>query len=67
MVKNKLFSRVSLQARLREILTMWGEEQGYEIIQSALEREIHYEQYQKSQRNRMRVVSNSVCRPEPLE
>ena len=60
MTKNKLFERVSLQARLRDILTTWGEETGYEIIQAALEKEIHYEQYRKSQRARIRIVPNSL-------
>jgi hypothetical protein len=62
---NKLFDRVRLQVRLREILTTWGDQEGYEIIQSALEKEIHYEEYRK--RDRIRVVPNSVCRTEPLE
>ena len=60
MLNNKLFDRVRLQAKLREILTTWGEEDGYEIIQSALEKEIHYDQYKKSQRNRMRVIPNRL-------
>lgn len=64
---NKLFDRLALQAKLRTILTTWGDEAGYEIIQSALEREIQYDQYQKSQRLGVRVVPNSVCRTEPLE
>ena len=55
MPNNKLFDRVRLQAKLREILTTWGDEAGYEIIQAALEKEIHYDQYKKSQRDRLRV------------
>ena len=55
MLNNKLFDRVRLQAKLREILTTWGDEAGYEIIQAALEKEIHYDQYKKSQRDRLRV------------
>jgi hypothetical protein len=60
MLNNKLFDRVRLQAKLREILTTWGEEDGYEIIQSALEKEIHYDEYKKSQRDRMRVIPNRL-------
>ena len=60
MTHNKLFDRVRLQAKLREILTTWGEEDGYEIIQSALEKEIHYDEYKKSQRDRVRVIPNGL-------
>ena len=60
MTHNKLFDRVRLQAKLREILTTWGEEDGYEIIQSALEKEIHYDEYKKSQRDRVRVIPNRL-------
>ena len=60
MLNNKLFDRVRLQAKLREILTTWGEEDGYEIIQSALEKEIHYDEYKKSQRDRVRVIPNGL-------
>jgi hypothetical protein len=62
MTKNKLFDRVSLQANLRRILNTWGDEIGYEIIQSALEKEIHYDEYKKreSQRDRIRVVPNCL-------
>ena len=60
MLNNKLFDRIRLQAKLREILTTWGEEDGYEIIQSALEKEIHYDEYKKSQRDRMRVIPNRL-------
>lgn len=49
---NKLFDRIRLQARLREILTAWGDQAGYEIIHTALEREIQYEQYRKSSSGR---------------
>lgn len=62
MTKNKLFDRVKLQANLRTILTTWGEEDGYQIIQAALEKEIHYDEYKKRERARVRVMSNSVCR-----
>ena len=60
MLNNKLFDRVRLQAKLREILTTWGEEDGYEIIHDALEKEIHYDEYKKSQRDRMRVIPNRL-------
>lgn len=63
---NKLFDRIRLQAMLRSILKDYGDEQGYEIIQSALEKEIRYEQYRKTQRSRTGVVDNSVCRTQPL-
>ena len=67
MTKNKLFDRVKLQANLRTILTTWGEDEGYQIIQAALEKEIQYDQYKKRERARVRVVPNSVCRTESLE
>ena len=60
MLNNKLFDRVRLQAKLREILTTWGDEAGYEIIQAALEKEIHYDQYKKSQRDRVRVIPDRL-------
>ena len=60
MTHNKLFDRVRLQAKLREILTTWGEEDGYEIIHAALEKEIHYDEYKKSQRDRVRVIPNGL-------
>ena len=60
MTKNKLFERIRLQSRLREILNAWGEEQGYEIIHDALQKEIHYDQYKKAQRERVRVVPNRL-------
>jgi hypothetical protein len=60
MVKNKLFDRVKLQANLRTVLNTWGEETGYEIIQSALEKEIQYDQYKKRERDRIRVVPNRL-------
>ena len=60
MPNNKLFDRVRLQAKLREILTTWGDEAGYEIIQAALEKEIHYDQYKKSQRDRVRVIPDRL-------
>jgi hypothetical protein len=44
MNKNKLFDRVRLQVLLRTVLTEWPED-GYEIIQAALEREIKYSDY----------------------
>lgn len=62
MTKNKLFDRVKLQSTLRTILNTWGDEEGYAIIQSALEKEIHYDEYKKRERARVRVMSNSVCR-----
>ena len=48
MTKNKLFDRVRLQVQLRTILTNWPED-GYEIIQAALEREIKYSEYVSQQ------------------
>jgi hypothetical protein len=60
MTNNKLFDRVKLQANLRTVLNTWGDQEGYEIIHAALEKEIHYDQYQKSQRGRMRVVPNRL-------
>ncbi len=60
MVKNKLFDRVKLQANLRTVLNTWGDEAGYEIIQSALEKEIQYERYKKRERDRIRVVPNRL-------
>ena len=66
MTKNKLFDRVRLQAKLREILTTWGEDQGYEIIQAALEKEIHYDEYKKRERDRISVMPNGVCRIKSL-
>lgn len=65
-MKNKLFDRVRLQAKLREILTTWGEETGYEIIQAALEKEIHYDEYKRRERDRMHVLDNRVCRTKSL-
>jgi hypothetical protein len=66
MQNNKLFDRVRLQVKLREILTTWGEHAGYEIIQAALEKEIHYDEYKKRERDRISVVDNRVCRTQPL-
>lgn len=66
MIKNKLFDRLRLQACLRNIITDWPED-GYTIIQDALEKEIHYEQYRKSQHSQHRVVPNGMCRTQPLE
>ena len=69
MTKNKLFDRVRLQVRLREVINTWGEHEGYEIIQQALEKEIHYDQYKKSQTysNSHSVLDNRMCRTQPLE
>ena len=50
MTKNKLFDRVRLQVQLRTILTNWPED-GYEIIQAALEREINYSEYVTKQQS----------------
>lgn len=66
MPKTKLFDRLKLQSCLRNILTDWPED-GYEIIQQALEKEIHYDEYCKTQRDQHRVLDNRVCRPESLE
>jgi hypothetical protein len=60
MIKNKLFDRVKLQANLRTILNAWGEQQGYEIIQAALEKEIQYDDYKKRERVRMRGITHSL-------
>jgi len=70
MTKNKLFDRISLQAKLREIINTWGEHEGYEIIHTALQKEIHYEHDKKSQtysNNSHNVLDNRVCRTQPLE
>ena len=66
MIKNKLFDRLRLQACLRNIITDWPDD-GYDIIQQALEREIHYDDYCKAQRSKHRVLDNSVCRTQPSE
>jgi len=66
MTKTKLFDRLKLQACLRNIITDWPQD-GYEIIQQALEKEIHYDEYCKAQRSQHRVLDNGVCRTQPSE
>ena len=39
---NALFDRLSLQGRLRQLIERYGESQGLEIIQQALQRELKY-------------------------
>lgn len=39
---NPLFDRLSLQGQLRRIVEQYGAEQGWQIIQLALERELQY-------------------------
>ena len=66
MQKTKLFDRLKLQACLRNILTDWPED-GYEIIQAALQKEIDYDNYCKAQRDQYHVLDNRVCRPQSSE